>query len=199
MSGGWNQRLPQGLDLVVGSGRCNRRLWWWPVHAFRNRGQRSRPDLFRRPHPAGLAEGVCGPDRPSRDHCSPDQFARLARTYCNSLGFELDNAQVWACEERDAGATAHVFLTGQRLEESPVQGRHHATADGRRLGCRPAVQLRADHGAVRGMWKKCSGAVQSITAYCHGDHECSRRSPPASPFLGRLAELSWWYSLRDPL
>ncbi len=55
-------------------------------------------------------------------------FTELARHYVQSMGFEPVAATVWACEEHDENATAHVVLTG-----------HAAMKDGR---YKDAVTLR---------------------------------------------------------
>src|SRR5262249_28942169 len=52
-------------------------------------------------------------DPQSRGRCSQQQFSLLARNYRTSLGFEPEEINVWACEERGAEATAHIVLTGR--------------------------------------------------------------------------------------
>lgn len=107
-------------------GVCRRSWAWWPVVAVAmfgcGRGTSMPPGtgakeaaqsyfdaLIRQDWPKAYA----ALDPPSRGWCSPDQFARLARTYRSNLGFEPGAVQVRACEERGAEATAHVVLTGR--------------------------------------------------------------------------------------
>jgi hypothetical protein len=56
-------------------------------------------------------------DPSSRSRLSADQFARLAQNYVSRLGFEPEAVHVWACDERDAEATAHVILRGRNAKQ----------------------------------------------------------------------------------
>lgn len=53
-------------------------------------------------------------DHASQKSCSLAQFSQRAQSFHASLGFEPTAAIVWACEEREADATAHVVLAGDR-------------------------------------------------------------------------------------
>lgn len=52
-------------------------------------------------------------DADSQKKFSPEQFAILAESYHGQLGFQPQEVQVRACEERGAEATAHVTITGR--------------------------------------------------------------------------------------
>jgi hypothetical protein len=52
-------------------------------------------------------------DPQDQRRCNSHQFSQLARNYRSSLSFEPVAVRVWACEERDTEATAHVTLTGR--------------------------------------------------------------------------------------
>ncbi|HJZ54812.1 MAG TPA: hypothetical protein VKE74_07625 [Gemmataceae bacterium] len=62
-------------------------------------------------HDPRRAYDVIDPD--SRRRVSSDQFARLADTYAQHLGFPAEKVHVRACEEHGDAATAHVVLTGR--------------------------------------------------------------------------------------
>jgi len=65
--------------------------------------------LVRQDWPAAYAALDAG----SRSRVSAQQFAALAKDYRRHLGFEPTQAQVRACEEHGAEATAHVTLRGK--------------------------------------------------------------------------------------
>jgi hypothetical protein len=44
---------------------------------------------------------------------SAQRFSELARRHVQRMGFEPTMAMVWACEEHNEEATAHVVLTGR--------------------------------------------------------------------------------------
>ena len=78
-------------------------------------------------------EAVCRRDWPrayallhpdSRRRYSAEQFARLAATYRQGIGFEPEKVQLWNCEERDAEATARVVFRGRAAS----QGRRYNEA-----------------------------------------------------------------------
>jgi hypothetical protein len=64
----------------------------------------------------------------TRARYGPEEFARLARVYRRTIGYEPQQVRVRSCEERGAEAVAHVVLAGQ--------------SGGKQRSFRDAVQLR---------------------------------------------------------
>ncbi len=72
-------------------------------------------------------------DPQSRAGMTNEQFARRVERYLRQVGFQPRKIQVWACEEHDAVAVAHVALTGsdgRRVHRFKDATQLRRTADG---------------------------------------------------------------------